>query len=164
MKYVLLATVVGSLFLGTPVSGYVEMYSLQDTLPKNQPDTTNLTPPDSTAKAAADSVKKKKDEKPSIEDKVKSSKKIDGLFTLYRDTATASLQLYLTKGQLDKDFIYQSFSMGGPTSLYLNQNMIRDTWLFSVRKNQDKIEFLRRNTAFYYDPANPVSKAANADV
>lgn len=164
MKYALLVTVAASLFLGKPVSGYVEMYSVQDTLPKNQPDTTNQTPPDSTAKAAADSSKKKKDEKPSIEDKVKSSKKIDGLFTLYRDTATASLQLYLTKEQLDKDFIYQSFSMGGPTSLYLNQNMIRDTWLFSVRKNQDKIEFLRRNTAFYYDPANPVSKAANADV
>src|SRR5690606_8894859 len=54
--------------------------------------------------------------------------------------------------------------IGGPTSLYLNQNMIRDTWLFSIRKNHDKIEFLRKNTAFYYDPANPVSKAANADV
>ncbi|MEC3881104.1 zinc-dependent metalloprotease [Parapedobacter sp. 10938] len=164
MKYALLATVVGSLFLGAPASGHVAVYSLQDTLPKNQPDTAKVTPPDSTAKAAADSVKKKKDEKPSVDDKVKSSKKIDGLFTLYRDTATASLQLYLTKEQLDKDFIYQSFSMGGPTALYLNQNMIRDTWLFSIRKNHDKIEFLRKNTAFYYDPANPVSKAANADV
>ncbi|WP_262247572.1 zinc-dependent metalloprotease [Parapedobacter soli] len=164
MKYVLLATVIGGLFLGTPVSGHGALYLLQDTLPKNQPDTTKVTPPDSTAKAVADSAKKKKDEKPSIDEKVKSSKKIDGLFTLYRDTTTASLQLYLPKEQLDKDFIYQSFSMGGPTSLYLNENMIRDTWLFSIRKNQDKIEFLRKNTSFYYDPDNPVSKAANADV
>src|SRR5690606_8905495 len=31
-------------------------------------------------------------------------------------------------------------------------------------KSNDKIEFLRKNTAFYYDPANPVSKAANANV
>src|SRR5690606_21208031 len=164
MKYALLATVVGTLFLGAPASGQPDVYSLQDTLPKNQPDTSKVTPPDSTAKAAADSVQKKKDEKPSIDDKVKSSKKIDGLFTLYRDTATASLQLYVAKEQLDQDFIYQSFSMGGPTSLFLNENMIRDTWLFSIRKNHDKIEFLRKNTAFYYDPANPVSKAANADV
>src|SRR5690606_22902587 len=59
---------------------------------------------------------------------------------------------------------YQGFSMAGPTSLFLTENMIRDTWLFSIRKNHDKIEFLRKNTAFYYDPANPVSKAANADV
>jgi hypothetical protein len=70
MKYVLLATVVGSLFLGMPASGHVGWHPLQDTLPKNQPDTTKVASPDSTAKAAADSVKKKKDEKPSIEDKV----------------------------------------------------------------------------------------------
>ncbi|WP_353125472.1 zinc-dependent metalloprotease [Parapedobacter pyrenivorans] len=163
MKYVLLLAVAGSLFFATPASADVRMYSLQDTLPKKQPDTTKVVPPDST-KTAADSAKKKKDEKPTIDEKIKSSKKIDGLFTLYQDTANAGLQLYLTKEQLDKNFIYQSFSMGGPTALYLNQNMIRDTWLFSIRKHNDKIEFLQQNTAFYYDPDNPVSKAANADV
>src|SRR5690606_10014309 len=94
MKYALLATVVGGLFFAMSASASVGVYSLQDTLPKKQPDTTKMAPPDSTAKAAADSVKKKKEERPTIEDKVKSSKKIDGLFTLYRDTATASLQLY----------------------------------------------------------------------
>ncbi|PPL01404.1 zinc-dependent metalloprotease [Parapedobacter indicus] len=163
MKYVWLLTVVGCLFFAAPVSGSLRMYALQDTSSKKQPDTAKVAPPDSTKKAAADSLKKKP-EKPSIEDKVKASKKVDGLFTLYRDTATASLQLYLEKEQLGKKFIYQSFSMGGPTALYLNQNMIRDTWLFSVRKNNDRIEFLRKNTSFYYNPDNPVSKAANADV
>jgi len=147
----------------TPVSGSLRMYVLQDTSSKKQVDTTKVEPPDSTQKTDADSVKKKP-EKPSIDDKVKSSKKVDGLFTLYRDTATASLQLYLEKEQLGKDFIYQSFSMGGPTSLFLNENMIRDTWLFRIRKNHDRIEFLRQNTSFYYNPDNPVSKAANADV
>ncbi len=163
MKYVWLLTIAGSLFAASPATGSLRMYALQDTSTKKQPDTTKVAPPDSTQKAAADSAKKKP-EKPSIDDKIKSSKKIDGLFTLYRDTATASLQLYLAKGQLGKDFIYQSFSMGGPTALYLNENMIRDTWLFSVRKNNDRIEFLRKNTSFYYNPDNPVSKAANADV
>ncbi|MGK6351892.1 zinc-dependent metalloprotease [Parapedobacter sp. DT-150] len=163
MKYLLTLIVASGLFAAMPASTHAGTHALQDTLPKKQPDTTNVVPPDSTKKAAADSVKKKP-EKPSITEKVKSSKKIDGLFTLYRDTATAGLQLYLKKEQLDKDFIYQSFSMGGPTALFLNENMIRDTWLFSVRKNNDRIEFLRKNTAFYYDPNNPVSKAANADV
>src|SRR5690606_8505283 len=164
MKYVLLATVAGALCWGMPATARMEVNAWQDTLRKNHPDTSKVAPPDSTAKAAADSVKKKKDEKPSIDDKVKSSKRVEGLFTLYRDTVTASLQLYLEKDQLEKDFIYQSFSMGGPTALFLNENMIRDTWLFSIRKNHDRIEFLRRNTSFYYDPDNPVSKAANADV
>lgn len=102
--------------------------------------------------------------KPTVADKTKSSKKIDGLFTLYKDTVTGSLQLYVKKDQLGKDYIYQSFSMGGPTRLFLNQNMIRQTKLFQIKQVDDKIEFSERNTAFYYDPANPVSKAANVDV
>lgn len=115
---------------------------------------------------AADSLKKVQapPPKPGIKDKIKSSKKIDGLFTMYRDTVTGSLQLYVKKDQLGKDYIYQSFSMGGPTTLFLNQNMIRTTWLFYIQKSDDKIELLQRNTKFYYDKSNPVSKAANVDV
>lgn len=113
------------------------------------------------APAPADSSKTKKT---GIADKVKSSKKTEGLFTLYQDTVTGSVQLYIKKKQLGKEFIYQSFSMGGPTVLFLNQNMIRTTWLFTIKKSFDKIEFSQVNTSFYYDPKNAVSKAANVDV
>jgi hypothetical protein len=115
---------------------------------------------------AADSLKKVQatPPKPSINDKIKSSKKIDGLFAMYRDTITGSVQMYVKKDQLGKDYIYQSFSMGGPTTLFLNQNMIRTTWLFYIQKSDDKIELLQRNTNFYYDKLNPVSKSANVDV
>lgn len=99
-----------------------------------------------------------------ITDKVKTSHKIDGLFTLYQDTATGSVQIYVKKNQLGKKYIYQSFSMGGPTSLFLNQNMIRTTWVFKIQKSFDKLEFSQVNTSFYYDKNNPVSKAANVDV
>ncbi|WP_448635940.1 DUF5117 domain-containing protein [Pedobacter panaciterrae] len=102
--------------------------------------------------------------KPTINDKIKSSKKIDGLFSMYRDTVTGSLQMYIKKDQLGKNYIYQSFSMGGPTTLFLNQNMIRTTWLFYIQKSDDKIELLQKNTNFYYDKANPVSKSADVDV
>lgn len=162
MNQLLVWAAVGSLFVSVSVAGTVVAGSLQET-PEKKPDTTKVVPADTTKKAPADSVKPQPP-KPSIDDKIKSSRKIDGLFVLYRDTTTASLQLYIKKEQLNKDFIYQSFSMGGPTDLYLNQNMFRDTWLFSIRKRNDRIEFVRKNTAFYYDPANPVSKAANADV
>jgi len=117
-------------------------------------------PADTTKKVAAPTTPPK----PTVADKTKSSKKIDGLFTLYRDTVTGSLQLYIKKEQLGKDYIYQSFSMGGPTRLFLNQNMIRQTKLFHIKQVDDKIEFLEKNTNFYYDPANPVSKAANVDI
>lgn len=101
--------------------------------------------------------------KPSITEKTKSSKKNDGLFALYQDTATGSIQLYVKKDQLGKDFIYQSFSMGGPTGLFLNQNMIRTTFIFKINKAFDKLEFAQQNTNLYYDSTNAVSKAANVD-
>ncbi len=102
--------------------------------------------------------------KTSIAEKIKGSRKYDGLFTLYQDTATGSLQMYVKKDQLGPDFIYQSFSLGGPTGLFLNQNMIRTTFVFKIKKSFDKLEFSEQNTNFYYDPANAVSKAANVDV
>ncbi|MBK9722522.1 MAG: zinc-dependent metalloprotease [Saprospiraceae bacterium] len=113
-----------------------------------------------------DSVKVAKDttKKVSLQEKVKSSQKITGLFTLFQDTANGSIQMYITKAQLNKEYIYQSFSLGGPAELFLNQNMIRETWVFTVRKVFDRIEWIRTNTNFYFDPNNPISKAANADV
>src|SRR6516162_7814665 len=121
--------------------------SQAQTKPASPSDTTRKTPP-----------------KSSIADKVKSSRKIEGLLTLYQDTATGSVQLYIKKNQLGKEFIYQSFSMGGPPQLFLNQNMIRTTWIFRIRKAFDKIEFAQENTNFYYDSTNAISKAANVDV
>lgn len=117
--------------------------------------------------AAADTAKKAAPAapaKPTVKEKTKASKKIDGLFTVYQDTATGSVQLYVKKDQLGKDFIYQSFSLGGPVSLFLNQNMIRATWVFKIEKAFDKLEFLQKNTSFYYDKNNAVSKAENVDV
>jgi hypothetical protein len=98
-----------------------------------------------------------------ITDKVKASKKVDGMFTVYQDTATGSLQLYVKKDQLGKEYIYQSFSINGPNSLFLNQSMHRFTYVIKVQKSYDKLEFVRVNTNFWYDPNNAVSKSANAD-
>ena len=115
------------------------------------------------AAPSADSAAKANKPAPGITDKVKSSKKIDGLFTVYQDTATGSLQLFVKKDQLGKEYIYQSFSINGPTSLYLNQSMHRSNFAFKVQKSFDKLEFVRVNTSFYYDAENPVSKTQNVD-
>jgi hypothetical protein len=114
------------------------------------------------ATPAADSAKAKKPL--SIAEKIKSSTKLPGLFTLYQDTATGSLQMYIRKDQLAKEFIYQSFSISGPTALFLNQSMHRSTFIFKIKKAWDKLEFNIQNTAFYYDSLNAVSRAANVDV
>lgn len=114
-----------------------------------------------TTPVAMDTSKPKKSV--GITDKIKTSKKLDGLFTLYQDTTTGSVQLYVKKNQLGKDFIYQSFSISGPTQFFLNQSMHRYTLVFNIKKAFDKIEFSIANTSFYYDADNPVSKTKDVD-
>lgn len=101
--------------------------------------------------------------KPTLADKVKGQLKNAGLFTLYQDSATGSVQLYIKKDQLGKEFIYESFSISGPTSLFLNQSMHRSNLVFKINKAFDKIEFAIVNTRLYYDKSNPVSKTAEVD-
>lgn len=98
-----------------------------------------------------------------ITDKIKSCRKVEGMFTLYQDTATGTVQLYVKKNQLGKEYIYQSFSISGPNQLYLNQSMHRATLVFKIEKAFDKLEFSRVNTRFWYDPNNAVSKTASVD-
>lgn len=95
---------------------------------------------------------------------VKDKLKTEGLFSFYQDTVSGSAMMYIRKDQLNKEFIYQSFSMGGPATLFLNQNMLRETWVFKMRKVFGRMEFMRCNTNYYYDPANAVSKAKDVDV
>jgi len=101
--------------------------------------------------------------KVTLAEKTKSCKKIEGLFTIYQDTATGSAQLYIKKNQIGKEFIYQSFSINGPTELFLNQSMHRNNMVFTIKTAFDKLEFSEINTNLYYDKNNPVSKSASVD-
>src|SRR5688500_4744743 len=113
-----------------------------------------------TATVPAPDAKKKA---ATLAEKVKTSKKSDGLLTIYQDTLTGSVQLFIKKDQLGKEYIYQSFSISGPTSLYLNQSMHRSTFAFKIQKSFDKLEFIRINNSFYYDSTNAISKTKNVD-
>ncbi|MGB8191268.1 MAG: zinc-dependent metalloprotease [Chitinophagaceae bacterium] len=111
-----------------------------------------------------DTAKPAAPKKVGITDKVKSAKKSEGLFTVYQDTATGSVQLYVKKNQLGKEYIYQSYSLNGPTSLFLHRNMQRTNLAFRIQKVFDKLEFSILNNNFYYDKNNAIGKTAGADV
>ena len=114
-------------------------------------------------KPGSDSSKAALPKKVTVADKTKGNKKNEGLFTLYQDTVTGSVQMYIRKDQLDKEFIYESFSINGPTSLFLNQSMHRTNLVFKIKKAFDKLEFSIVNTGLYYDKKNPVSKTSEVD-
>jgi len=99
-----------------------------------------------------------------IKDKVKSSKKMAGLFPLYQDTATGNVLMLLKKDQLEKDYIYFSYTVDGVVAAGHFRGSFRDNKVFTIKRHFDKIEFVVLNTNFYFDPNNPVSKAAKANI
>ena len=117
----------------------------------------------STPAISKDSTKAAPAKKATLAEKTKGYKKIEGLFTIYQDTVTGSAQLYIKKSQLGKEFIYQSFSINGPTELGLNQSMHRENMVFTIKTAFDKLEFQEINTNLYYDKNNAVSKSALVD-
>ena len=48
----------------------------------------------------------KKEKEKKISDLIKSSKEINGLFKIYQDTITGSLQMIISKDQINKEFIH----------------------------------------------------------
>lgn len=101
----------------------------------------------------------------SLNDLTKSSKKMEGLFTVYQDTITGSLQMVITEDQLNKEYIYFSqISDGVMDAGRINRGSYRGSKVFKVEKFFNKIEFITQNTSFYFDPNNPISKSKDANI
>jgi len=105
----------------------------------------------------------KKKEK-SITDLTKSSKKIEGLFTIYQDTITGSVKLLVKENQLNKDFIYFSQIADGVTEAGAFRGAFRGNSVFHIKKYFNKLEFLAPNTSFYFDKKSALSKSSEANI
>ncbi|NER12248.1 DUF5117 domain-containing protein [Leptobacterium flavescens] len=107
---------------------------------------------------------KKPSKKKSIADLTKSSKKIEGLFTIYQDTVNGSIQMLVSEDQLGKEFIYFSQIADGVVDVGAFRGAYRGSKIFKIKRFYDKIEFITQNTSSYFDPDNAVAKAANANI
>jgi hypothetical protein len=106
----------------------------------------------------------KKPKEKKISDLVKSSKEIDGLFKIYQDTITGSLQMVIAKDQVDKEYIYFSQIADGVADAgRLIRGAYRGSKVFKIQKYFNKIEFVTQNTSFYFDPENAISKSQDAN-
>lgn len=111
-------------------------------------------------------AKKKNPKKKSktIQELTKSSKKIEGLFTIFQDTITGTTKLLVKKEQLDKDFIYFSQIADGVTEAGQFRGSFKGSSVFQVKKYFNKIEFVAPNTAFYFNTENAISKSSKANI
>ncbi len=106
----------------------------------------------------------KKDEIKSIDEQTKKCKKIEGLFTLYQDTTNGSLYILIKKDQIAKEYIYFTHTVDGIVPAGHNRGAYRENAVFSIQQYFNKIEFVKENNNFYFDPKNPLSKAADANI
>jgi hypothetical protein len=105
---------------------------------------------------------KKKDK--TIKELTKSSKKVDGLFTIYQDTVTGKLQMLIKKEQLNTDYIYFSQIANGVVKAGSFRGAYRGSSVFNIKKYFNKIEFIVPNINYYFDENNALSKSAKANI
>lgn len=127
--------------------------------------TSPLTAEEEETTADTASVDQKEEEKEAtIADKVKSSRKIEGLFTLYQDSTSGNLMMIIRGDQIDKEYIHFAHSLNGVVDAGHFKGAYRGSKIFSIRKYFNKIQFVAENTRFYFDPKNPLSNASEANI
>ncbi|MFN4082435.1 MAG: zinc-dependent metalloprotease [Bacteroidia bacterium] len=97
-------------------------------------------------------------------EKTKPCKLYDGLFPIFQDTTNGSIYLVVNKEQLNRTFIYFSYTENGIVATGHNRGIFRDNMVFTIERYFDRIEFIKQNTSFYFDPNNAISKASDANI
>jgi predicted Zn-dependent protease len=88
----------------------------------------------------------------------------EGLFGLYRDTINGDLFFEIKKEQLNQEFIYFSYVEDGIVDAGHFKGNYRGSKIFTIEKYYDKIEFVQKNTGYYFDPENAISKSKDANI
>jgi len=99
-----------------------------------------------------------------IAEVTKNSDRISGLFTLYRDKKTGTTHMEIAPTQLNREYIYVAVSTDGVVEGGHFRGRYRDNRILSITRYFDKIEIRSQNTAFYFDPESPLSRAAHANI
>ena len=99
-----------------------------------------------------------------IAETVKDFEKLEGLFTLYRNPKNGGLMMEILPEQLEREYIYFSYSENGVVASGHFRGNYRDQAIFRLHKYYDRIEFVEQNTSFYFDPESPLSRAAEANI
>ena len=95
---------------------------------------------------------------------VEKSEHLEGLFDVYRDKKSGDTYLAIKPDQVDQEFIYAAFVTDGVVEGGVFRGAFGDNKIISIRRHFNRIEFVNENTAFYFDPASALSRAADANI
>jgi len=116
--------------------------------------------------AAQGNAQNAEQEPKTIEEIVKDSDRIDGLFTLYRDRKTGDLRMLLNRDQLDREYLYFTYTVNGvPAAGHFRGSFgVGDAKMFRISRYFNRVEFVVENTSFYFDPDAAIARAADANI
>lgn len=117
-------------------------------------------------KAVKVKAEKKKPKAPfkNLDEVVKKMTKSEGLFTIYRDTVSGKAYLNIKEEQLGQSFIYFSVARDGSPWFGHFRGNYRQNYIFKIERYFDRIRVIEVNTAYYFDPKNALSRAAEANL
>ena len=95
---------------------------------------------------------------------VEKSEHYEGFFDVYRDKKSGETYLAIKPDQIDQEFIYNAVVIDGPVEGGVFRGAYVDNKVVSVRRHFQRIEFVTENAAFYFDPSNALSRAADANI
>jgi hypothetical protein len=150
MKRVIL-TVLGTLLLG---SG---LFYAQDAKPAREKKSKK-----SEKKDEGKEEKKKDEDK--FSDITKKCIRLDGLFTIWRDSTTGKSYLEVNEQQLNKEYIYFNHIADAPVEAGYFRGSYGGSKVIKFTKAFEKIEITHENTSYYYDPQSELSRASDANI
>lgn len=103
-------------------------------------------------------------DKKSIATLVKPTKKVDGLFTVYQDTANGSLMMTVSKDKIGKEFIYFTHVVDAPVAAGFFRGAFGDNNVFAIRKHFNRLEFVTQNPNHWFEPGHALNRAASANI
>ncbi len=92
---------------------------------------------------------------------------MNGLLNFYRDRKTGEVRLLLTAENLNNEYLYFSYAENGVADagwLTRGSYQISTAKVFEIRRFYDKIEFVEKNTNFYFDSGKAIARAADANI
>jgi len=101
---------------------------------------------------------------PSFASIVDKSELAEGLFDVYRDKESGETYLAIEPEQIGQEFIYIAFVVDGVVEGGHARGIFGDNKIVSLRRHFDRLEFVTENTAFFFDPESPLSRAADANI
>lgn len=109
-------------------------------------------------------AKDAKEETKTIAELTENATRHDGYFTVFQDNKTGETHLLVKADQVGKEFIYWVQVANGVVDAGSFKGAYGPSFMVSVQRHFDRIEFVAENTSFYFDPENAVSKAASANI